>query len=174
VVTQVAFTVLIAIVSVERLLELRLSRRNEAALRERGGVEHGASHYPAMVALHAGLLLGSVAEVWLLSRSFVAPLGFSMLGLVLIAGAGRFWVIATLRSRWTTRVVVVPDLPRITGGPYRFFDHPNYIVVVVEGFALPMVHTAWITAILFTIGNAILLTRRIRIEDAALKETLNP
>jgi methyltransferase len=169
-VSQVLFTCLIAAVAVERLFELRLSRRNERIQLAAGGVEYGSGHYPVMVALHAGLLLGSLLEVWLLARPFIPILGYPMLALVALSAAVRFWVIRTLGNRWTTRVVVVPGLPRITGGPYRFLDHPNYAIVVIEGLALPLVHTGWMTALLFTLANGALLRQRIRVESDALAE----
>jgi hypothetical protein len=91
-----------------------------------------------------------------------------MLALVLAAQALRWWCIVTLGRQWNTRVIVVPGLPRVTGGPYRFLSHPNYVAVVIEGFALPLVHSAWITALVFTLCNAVLLSVRIRVENRAL------
>ena len=91
-----------------------------------------------------------------------------MLAVVLAAQALRWWCIATLGHQWNTRVVVVPDASRVTGGPYRFLPHPNYVAVVLEGVALPLVHTAWITALVFTMLNAALLMTRIKVENAAL------
>jgi len=162
------FTVLVVLVAVERLLELRVARRNLAWARSRGGVEYGAEHYPAMVALHVGLLVGSVAEVWLLHRAFYPWLGWPMLALVVAAQTLRWWCIRTLGPQWNTRVVVVPGAPLVTGGPYRYARHPNYVAVVTEGFALPLVHTAWITATVFSVCNAVLLRRRIDVENRAL------
>jgi methyltransferase len=92
-----------------------------------------------------------------------------MVVLVVASQALRWWCIATLGRRWNTRVIVVPGLAPVTGGPYRFLPHPNYVAVVVEGVALPMVHAAWITAVGFTVLNAVLLTVRIRAENAALR-----
>lgn len=169
-VSRAAFTVLIAAVSVQRLLELRLSRRNERVLIKAGAVEHGAGHYSLMVMLHAGLLAGSLAETWLLARPFIDAVGYPMLAILALAGAGRIWVISTLGERWTTKVFVAPGSNRIRTGPYRYFSHPNYAIVVVEGVALPLVHTNWITAIVFTVANAVLLTIRIRVENRALEE----
>ncbi len=91
-----------------------------------------------------------------------------MFALVLASQALRWWCIATLGRQWNTRVIVVPGLPRITGGPYRFFTHPNYVAVAVEGFALPLVHSAWITAAVFTVLNGVLLTVRLRVGNDAL------
>ena len=162
------YVLLIAVVACERLAELVIARRNLAWSLERGGVEVGAGHYPVMVVLHTGFLLGCLAEVFLLDRPFLPALGWSMLAIVVAAQVLRWWCITTLGPRWNTRVVVIPGAPRINGGPYRLFSHPNYVAVVAEGIALPLVHTAWITALVFTVLNAALLTRRITTENAAL------
>jgi methyltransferase len=162
------YALLIAVVACERLAELVIARRNLAWSLERGGVEVGAGHYPVMVVLHTGFLLGCLAEVFLLDRPFLPALGWSMLAIVVAAQVLRWWCITTLGPRWNTRVVVIPGAPRVNGGPYRLFSHPNYVAVVAEGIALPLVHTAWITALVFTVLNAALLTRRITTENAAL------
>ncbi|MER7505261.1 isoprenylcysteine carboxylmethyltransferase family protein [Nonomuraea pusilla] len=163
-----AYLVLIGLVVLERLAELAVARRNLAWSRARGGVEHGRGHYPLIVAAHVALLVAAPAEVWLLGRPFVPALGWPMLAAVLLAQGLRWWCIATLGRQWNTRVVVVPGLARVTGGPYRWLRHPNYLAVVVEGFALPLVHSAWITALAFTAANAALLAVRTRVEDRAL------
>ena len=122
-----------------------------------------------MVALHSGLLVAMLVEAWV-RRPDVAPaLAWSMLGLVLASQALRWWCIATLGRRWNTRVIVVPGLAPVASGPYRLLPHPNYVAVVVEGFALPLVHAAWLTALVFTCANAALLVVRVRVEDAALR-----
>jgi methyltransferase len=160
------YTLLIAAVAVERVAELVVSQRNLAWSRARGGVEFGASHYPAMVALHTGLLAGCLVEA--AHRPFVPALGWPMLAVALAAQGLRWWCIATLGHQWNTRVVVIAGAARVAGGPYRFVPHPNYVAVIVEGVALPLVHTAWVTAVVFTLLNAVLLRTRIRVEDAAL------
>lgn len=152
----------------QRLAELVRTRRNAAWARTRDGVEHGRGHYPAMVALHTGLLVCCLAEPLLLHRPFLPALGWPMLALVLLAQAVRLWCMSTLGPRWTTRVVVLPGAPLVRTGPYRFLHHPNYAVVVVEVAALPLVHTAWVTAAVFSAANALLLTVRVRCENAAL------
>lgn len=164
------FTVLVLAVGVERLSELRVARRNASWALSAGGVETGQRHYPWMVLLHAGLLAGCLAEVWLLDRPFLPWLGWPMFLLVLVAQALRWWCISTLGRQWNTRVIVVPDMPLVDRGPYRYLAHPNYVAVVVEGVALPLVHSAWITATAFAILNTWLLTVRIRCESAALRE----
>ena len=164
----VAFTVLVALVGVERLAELVVSKRNAAWSLERGGVESGAGHYPFMVVLHTGLLAGALVEAWVRRPDVPSLLAWSMLAAVVASQALRWWCIATLGRRWNTRVIVVPGLAPVASGPYRFLSHPNYVAVVVEGVALPLVHASWITALVFTLANAALLTVRIRAEDAAL------
>ena len=166
--SQILFTAFVLAVGLERLAELVVARRNAAWSFARGGVESGAGHYPVMVVLHTGLLLGALAEVWLLGRVFVPVLGWPMLALALGSQALRWWCIRTLGPRWNTRVIVVPGLPLVDGGPYRWFRHPNYVAVIVEGLALPLVHSAWITASVFTVANAALLRVRIRTENRAL------
>lgn len=162
------FTALIGAVAAERVAELLVAQRNLAWSRERNGQESGLAHYPAMVLLHVGLLAGCVTEVWLADRPFIAALGVPMLSLVLAAQALRWWCIRTLGHQWNTRIIVVPGLPHIDRGPYRLLSHPNYLAVVVEGFALPMVHDAWLTATVFTALNTILLAIRIPAENRAL------
>jgi len=162
------FTWLIIAVGLERVAELVVSRRNAAWSFARGGVESGQRHYVVMVVLHTGLLVGALVEVWLRRPTFVPPLGWTMFALVLAAQALRWWCITTLGAQWNTRVIVAPGLQRVTSGPYRYLSHPNYLAVVIEGFALPLVHSAWITALVFTLCNAVLLSVRIGVENRAL------
>jgi methyltransferase len=162
------YVLLIGAVALERVAELVVSKRNLAWSRARGGVEFGSGHYPTMVVLHTALLVGCVAEVALLDRPFLPALGWPMLAVVLGAQVLRWWCISTLGRQWNTRVVVVPGAPRVTGGPYRLLSHPNYVAVIAEGIALPLVHSAWITACVFTVLNAALLATRIRTENTAL------
>lgn len=172
--TLVAFTVIVALVGVERLAELVVSKRNAAWSLERGGVETGFGHYPFMVVLHTGLLVGALVEAWVRRPDVPSALAWSMLALVVASQALRWWCITTLGRRWNTRVIVVPGLPPVSSGPYRLMRHPNYVAVVVEGVALPLVHASWITALVFTVANAALLTVRIRAEDAALATLPHP
>lgn len=162
------YYLLILAVAVERLAELVVSKRNAQWAMSRGGREYGRRHYPVMVVIHTLLLVGCAAEVWLLHRPFLPWLGWPMLALVVVAQALRWWCITTLGHRWNTRVIVVPDAPLVNAGPYRWLHHPNYVAVVIEGIALPLVHTAWVTALCFTVANALLLAVRIRVENAAL------
>lgn len=169
--TRVLYTGLVILVAVMRLVELAVSRRNIGRLEARGAVEVGRSLYPWMVAVHTIFLLACVAEVWFLDRPYIPLLAMFCLGLLLAAAALRMWVMATLGDRWSTRVLVLPKSPPITGGPFRRLRHPNYLAVAVEFVALPMVHTAWLTAGVLSLANAMVLHRRIRTEERALAET---
>ena len=164
--TVILFTVFVLLTGVERVVELVISKRNAAWAFAQGGVESGRGHFPAMVALHTGLLVGCLVEAFY--RPFLPALGWPMFAVVLAGQALRWWCITTLGHQWNTRVVVIPDAERVTGGPYRFFSHPNYVAVVVEGVALPLVHTAWITAAVFTVLNFFVLHTRIGVENTAL------
>ncbi|GLX96926.1 isoprenylcysteine carboxylmethyltransferase family protein [Herbidospora sp. NBRC 101105] len=162
------YAVLVALVGAERLAELVVAKRNLRWSLARGGIVAGQGHYPFMVVLHTGLLAGCLIEVYAADRPFVPALGWPMLALVAASQALRWWCIRTLGHQWNTQVVVVPGLKAVTGGPYRFLRHPNYVAVVVEGLALPLVHSAWVTALVFTVLNAGLMVVRIRCEEAAL------
>ena len=170
---MIAYAVLLAFTAAERIVELVISRRNAEWAFARGGREYGRTHFPAMVALHTLFLVACLAEVVLLDRPFIPALGWPMLAIALACQAGRYWVIASLGRQWNTRVIVVPGLGRVTRGPYRWawLRHPNYWIVAIEGIALPLVHTAWLTASVFTVLNAVLLLRfRIPTEERALAE----
>jgi methyltransferase len=163
------FVILVAAVVAERIAELIISQRNANWAKRQGGVETGLGHYPAMVVLHSGLLAACLFEVLVGDRPFLPLLGWSMLVLVLGAQGLRWWCITVLGCRWNTRVIVIPGLALVAKGPYRWLRHPNYVAVVLEGIALPLVHTAWITAVGFSVLNAVLLLRfRIPAEERAL------
>lgn len=160
---------LLVATGLERLVEVRVSNRNAAWSFARGGVEHGRGHYPVMVLLHTGFLVACGLEVLLLDRPFVPALGWPMLALAALCQVLRWWCITTLGPRWNTRVIIVPGLPRVTGGPYRWLRHPNYLAVVLEGIALPLIHSAWLTSLCFTACNAMLLYVRVQSEERALR-----
>lgn len=168
----VLFTVFILLTGAERVVELFTSLRHARWAFERGGVESGRGHFPAMVMLHTGLLVGSLAEVWLLGRPFIALVGWPMLAIALLCQVGRIWIIRSLGPQWNTRIIVVPGMPLSRRGPYRLtrLRHPNYVLVVIEGLAIPLIHTAYITAGVFAVLNAILLIGfRIPAEERALE-----
>lgn len=162
------YYLLILAVVLERLAELVISRRNAQWSFAQGGKEFGRPHYVAMVILHTALLVGCIVEPWALHRPFIPWLGWPMAGVVLLCQGLRYWCITSLGKRWNTRVIVLPHEPLVVRGPYRFMHHPNYVAVVIEGIALPMVHTAWLTAACFTVTNAALLKVRLRVENSVL------
>lgn len=153
---------ILGFVTLQRLVELRLANRNSRRLLAEGGVEHGSGHYPFIVALHT-LWLG-ILWWWAPGRSISIPLllVFALLQL------GRVWVIATLGVRWTTRIIVTPGAPLVHTGPYRFLNHPNYVIVALEIAVLPLVFGLWKIAVAFSLLNAVILAVRISEENKAL------
>lgn len=167
------YTVVVLLVALERLVELVVSKRNTSWSFARGGVEHGFSHYPFMVVLHTALLGGCLAEAQHRSDP-PGVLAWSMVAVVVLTQALRWWCISTLGRQWNTRVIVVPGMAPVRRGPYAWMSHPNYVAVVLEGIALPLAHACWVTAVSFTVLNAVLLTVRIRVENAALATLPEP
>ena len=165
---HIAFTILILLVSGERIVELIISKRNLRWSFNQGGIEFGRSHYKYMVVIHVGLLGGSLVEVWMTRPEFHPLLSWTMFALAMGSQALRWWCILTLGKRWNTLVVIIPGMPVITNGPYKWLKHPNYLAVVIEGVALPMVGFAWRTAIIFTFLNIFVLAARLRVENKAL------
>lgn len=165
------FGALVLLVGAERLVELVLSRRGAKRAFARGGKEYGREHFPAMVVLHSAFLLCCVLEVWLLGRPFVAAIGWPALLGVIVAMTLRYWAVLSLQGRWNARVICVPGDRVQAGGPYAYVRHPNYVAVVLEIAALPLVHSAYITAVAFSLLNAWMLKVRIAVEEHALGET---
>ncbi len=157
-----AAIVILALVTLQRLGELVLARRNTARLLARGAHEEAPGHYPLIVAVHALWL----ASLWWLTpgREIVWPL----IGLFVLLQLGRLWVLATLGERWTTRIIVLPGERLVARGPFRLVRHPNYVVVVVEIAVLPLAFGLWQVALIFSLLNAAVLAIRIRAEERAL------
>lgn len=163
-----AFLGLLAAVGLGRLLELRLSRRHQRALAARGARRAPDPAFAAMVALHTGVLVASALEVVALRRPFLPALGVPALVAFALANALRFWVIATLGPHWNVQVMGSLSLGVVTGGPYRFVRHPNYVAVFVELLALPLIHGAWLTALVGGALHVVVLGRRLAAEEAVL------
>lgn len=161
-------TVLLALVALERGVELAVSTRNARRTLARGGVEAGRGHHRAMVAFHAAVLLACALEPWLLPRPWPRSAALIAAGAVVAAQALRWWAVASLGPRWSTRIVVLPGAPPVVAGPYRLLRHPNYLAVTVELAALPLALGAVLTAVLASAGNALLLAIRIPAEERAL------
>ena len=159
---------ILALVTLQRLGELWLSNRNTRRLLARGGHEVGARHYPLMVAVH----LLWLAALWWLAPA--RPIDGFWLAVFVLLQLARIWVLATLGSRWTTRIIILPGAPLVRAGPYRWVDHPNYMIVIGEIAALPLTFGLWAVALIFTLLNAAVLTIRIREENRALSASSTP
>lgn len=159
---------ILAFVTLQRGVELAYGRKNETRLRAKGAIEFGERHYPAIVALHATWLIG----LWGLAWNHAPEL--TWLAIFMLLQILRVWILRTLGTRWTTRILVLPGAPLVRTGPYRYFSHPNYAVVVGELFVLPMVFDLLWYAALFTVLNAAILAARIRIEHDALDRHAPP
>ena len=159
---------ILSFVTAQRLAELVYARRNELRLRARGAVEHAPEHYWLIVALHAAWLAG----LWL--TSIGRPLSLVWFVTFIVLQALRFWVLVTLKERWTTRIIVLPEAPLITDGPYRFMRHPNYAIVTAEILVLPMVFGLYAYGFAFALANAGVLAIRIRAENQALQSAAAP
>ncbi|MEO8275167.1 MAG: isoprenylcysteine carboxylmethyltransferase family protein [Thermoanaerobaculia bacterium] len=168
------FLLLVALVTIERVFEMALSLRNARRARALGAVEgESRGFYLLMVVAHVVFLAAGPIEVLLFERPFIPPIAIVATWIVVLTMALRYWAIVTLGDRWNTRVLVVPGAAAVASGPYRFVRHPNYVAVVLEVAALPLVHCAWLTALLATVANALLLVARIRHEERALEATGN-
>ena len=163
-----AYLALVAALAAQRAVELALSERNARGLRALGGIEAGRGHYPAMVTLHAAFLVACAAAAIAARRPPPAILAAAALVMLGVAQAIRWWAIASLGARWTTRVIAIPGAAPVVAGPYRFIRHPNYLAVALEIAAVPLVYGAWRTALLFSATNAVILALRIRAEEHAL------
>lgn len=164
------YLVFLAVLALERVIEMVISRRHAAWALARGGIELGQRHFLFMKVLHVGFFCACAAEVVWWHRPFTVALAVPMGLLVLLSQGLRYWAVATLGRRWNIRVIVIPGECAVNSGPYRYLRHPNYVAVMVEGVAVPLVHGAWFTAIAFTLLNAIVLGVRIRCEERALTQ----
>ena len=155
--------IILALVTLQRLAELVIARRNTRVLLARGAYEASPGHYPLIVAVHA---------LWLLSLWWLAPgkpIAWPLIALFLLLQFGRLWVLSTLGPRWTTRIIILPGAPLVAGGPFRFVRHPNYLVVALEIAVLPLAFHLWQVALIFSAANAAILAIRIRAEEKALQ-----
>lgn len=154
--------IILALVTLQRLAELFVARRNTRALLARGAYEVAPGHYPLIVAVHSLWL----AALWWLAPG--RPVSWLLIELYILLQIGRLWVLATLGSRWTTRIIILPGARLVRTGPYRFLNHPNYAIVVAEIAVLPLAFGLWEAALIFSVANAIVLTIRLRAEKLGL------
>ena len=162
------FITFVFCIALQRLGEMFLSKRHEKAILARGGREHAPGHFLAMKLIHLGWLIAMPLEVYIFNRSFSWYLCIPALILTLLGQALRYMAISTLKDRWTVRIMTIPNAPPVVGGIFRYIRHPNYIGVVLEIMAIPLLHTAYLTALVFSVLNALLLYVRISEEEKAL------
>jgi methyltransferase len=162
------YLILCAAVGAGRLIEMTLSRRHQRELAAGGSPLLPERAFGAMVALHTGVIAGAAIEVTALHRPFVATVGVPALIALVMSNVLRWWVIATLGVHWNVRVVRSTGLGVVTGGPYRFVRHPNYVAVFVELAALPLIHGAYLTLVAGTLLHVLVLSRRIAFEESVL------
>jgi len=164
----IAYLSLLALVGIGRLAELWISRRNQRQLEIQGVRKIPEPHFRWMVVLHGSVLLCAGLEVIFLHRPLIPALAIPMLALFILSNALRWWVILTMAGHWNVEIMDSAHVGVVTEGPYRWVRHPNYVGVVLEVFSLPMIHTAWITAIGGAFGYMMLLRRRLKLEDGVL------
>jgi methyltransferase len=167
---RVLFSALVLAVATQRLWELGRSRQNEVALRARGAREHAPQQMPVMRAVHAAWLVGMLVEVWALDRTPSPWIAVPALGAFLVGQALRIAAMRALGERWNVKILTLPGEPPISGGVFSYVRHPNYLGVVLEMAALPLIGGAFVTAIVASVANGLLLAVRIRAEEAALHE----
>lgn len=162
------YLVLLAAMGFERVLELFISRRNQNRLARRGARKVREWYFPLMVVLHAGILIAAALEVIFLHRQFIPALAVPMAALLLCATVLRWWVIRTLAEHWNVQVMASTPLGVVTDGPYRWIRHPNYTAIIIELATIPLIYTAWCTAVVAMLANAWLLSRRVKSEERVL------
>lgn len=172
-VTAWVFTAFVIMLALQRIFELRLSARNEAIIRSRGGVEHVPWQVQAMKVLHAGWFVAMLLEVHILRRPFIPFLSMAALVILLVGQSLRYTAIRSLQWRWTVKVMTLPGLPLVRQGIYRHLRHPNYLGVALEILAVPLLHSAYVTSIFFSLANLLLLNARIRAEETALLDAVS-
>ena len=168
-ISERAYLAILGLLIVERILELTISTRNARRAFARGAIEYGQRHFPAMVAMHTLFIASCAIESLFVVRA-ISPI-ISTLALVaaLIAQILRYAAVIALGERWNTRIIVTPGAPLVTRGPYRWMRHPNYLAVVIEIAAVPLIRGCWMTALTFSIANALMLSIRIPAEERALE-----
>lgn len=163
-----AYISLLVLVGIERLIELRVSRRNQRRMAEQGVRKIVEPHFPWLVTFHTVVLVSAGLEVLLLHRPLIPALAIAMAAVFVLSNLLRWWVIWLLADLWNVQIMQSSRIRIVTSGPYRWIRHPNYVGVAMEVFSLPMIHTAWITAIVGTALYMDILRRRVRMEDSVL------
>ena len=166
------FSIVISIVILQRLVELIIAKRNEKWMRGQGAYEAGAAHYPVMVSMHIAFFIVLLAEVFLFERA-LSPVWILFLAIFLTAQAARIWCLTSLGKYWNTKIIILPGADVVRKGPYKWVRHPNYVIVATELLVLPILFSAYFTAIIFSLLNVWMMSVRIPTEEKALKEATN-
>ncbi len=166
------FWIVISIVILQRLAELFIAKNNEKRMKAQGAFEAGARHYPAIVLLHTAFFVSLLLEV-LIRKPALSPIWGILLTIFLLTQVLRVWCLASLGKYWNTKIIILPGADVVMKGPYKFIRHPNYMIVATEILVLPMIFGAYITAIVFTLLNAWMMSVRIPQEEQALKDATN-
>jgi methyltransferase len=166
------FNILFLLLIFQRISELFIAKRNEKWLLKRGGVEHGSEHYPYIVALHILFLLSLFLEVTSFHKE-LTNLWYLLFPILTLTQLLRYWSVCSLGYFWNTKIIIAPDEKVVSKGPYQYLKHPNYVVVAIEIFLIPLLFQAYLTALLFTILNFVMMTVRIPIEEKALRTHTN-
>ncbi len=162
------FVIVFTLICIQRLVELRIAKRNEQYMKQRGAIEFGQSHYPFIVSLHI-LFLCSLLLEYLVKSPSLNVLWVLLLTLFFLLQISRIWVIKSLGHFWNTKIIVLPNANLVKKGPYKWISHPNYVIVALEILVIPLIFQAYFTAVIFTILNMVMMLVRIPAEEAALK-----
>ncbi|MFC0271671.1 isoprenylcysteine carboxyl methyltransferase family protein [Metabacillus herbersteinensis] len=166
------FVFLLILIILQRLTELMLAKRNEKWMKQRGGVEYGREHYPYIVALHVLFLVSFIAEVLLFDKG-LTTYWYIIAPIIVFTQVIRYWAVFSLGSFWNTRIIIIPNADVVSKGPYRFLKHPNYLVVALEILCIPLLFNAFLTSIMFTLTNVLMMKVRILAEERALVNSTN-
>ena len=167
-ISTIAFLALLLAVALLRIFELRVSERNRERMLAQGATKVDKPQFRWVVLVHTTVLIGAALEVVFLHRPFIPILGGVMLGIFLISNLVRLWVVRAMGTHWNVQVMNSTGMGVVTSGPFRFVRHPNYAAIFAEMFSLPLIHTAWITAIVGFVGYAAAISQRIAVEESVL------
>lgn len=166
------FIFILILIILQRLTELIVAKRNEKWMKHRGGVEYGREHYPYIVALHVLFLVSFMAEVLLFDKS-LTTYWYIIAPIIVFTQVIRYWAVFSLGPFWNTRIIIIPNADVVSKGPYQFLKHPNYLVVALEILCIPLLFNAYLTSILFTLTNVLMMKVRIPEEERALVNSTN-
>ena len=163
------FFFFISFIVLQRMAELYIAKKNEISMKQKGAIEFGKGHYPFIIMIHSLFFVSLINEVVIFHKE-LSPSWPFFLVIFLLIQLGRVWALYSLGEFWNTKILVLPNANIVRKGPYRFIKHPNYLIVTAEFLIIPLLFQAYMTAVIFSVLNALVLTIRIRIEEKALKQ----